>query len=113
VTAIYPTIWTARTPVIGLPTVELSHDRWITHIIARHGEMTDKRDLVLSSITSPTVVVNGNVGTNNIVFVNHTEVRSGGEPLVVIVNKPRAFVCTALYDRRYQIITPGDVIWSL
>ena len=106
-----PIIWTVNTPVPGLPSVELAEERWINHIIARHGEMAGKEHLVLSTLQSPSVVVRGNPGTSNIVFVNQAEKKSGSTPSVVIVSQPRAFVCTALYDRRFQIIQPELVVW--
>jgi hypothetical protein len=103
--------WFIPTPVPWLPVVELTANRWNTHIVERHGEMAGLHSEVMATLESPTHVVTGNPGTRNVVFVNQGTTKSGGQPLVVVVNEPGAFVCTALYDRRFLVIAPERIRW--
>jgi len=108
----YPPKWTVKTPVPALPSVEPSAETWRKHIVARHGEMAALLAQVLATLANHTVVVTGQPGTNNVVFVNQDIMKTAGVPFVVVVNQPRAFVGTALYDRRFRTIKRERILWA-
>ena len=73
--------------------------------------MLGKVELVLATLENPSLIASGNPGTDNLVFVNHKETKVNGSPLVVVVNQPKAIVCTALYHRGFRIVAEERVIW--
>ena len=51
------------------------------------------------------------VEVGDLVFVDHKETKVNGSPLVVVVNLPKANVCTALYHRGFRTVAEERVIW--
>lgn len=103
-------VWRVATPILEIPEVELDATRWHAHVITNHPEMTGKELEVKMAVSAPTAVVVGNP-PRNYVFVNHSNVRSSGSPIVAVVSSVTASVVTALYDRRYAVIRPEGAIW--
>jgi hypothetical protein len=103
--------WISRTPLPSLPVVTLHRQTLDRHISVNHPEMLGKVALVLATLENPSIIASGNPGTNNLVFVNHEETKANGSPLVVVVNQPKAIVCTALYHRGFRTVAEERVIW--
>jgi len=106
-----PDAWISRTPLQELPLVTLHRHTLVRHISINHPEMQGKEALVLATLESPSIIASGNPGTNNLVFVNHQETKANGSPLVVVVNQPKAIVCTALYHRGFRTVAEERVLW--
>ena len=104
-------VWVQQTPFPPLPQVKLDRARFDDHIAGNHGEMAGREENLREGVARPTAVVDGNSRTGNVVFVNHSDSKSNGSPLVVVVNKTTASVVTALYDRRYQDVSSKVVLW--
>jgi hypothetical protein len=103
--------WISRTPLPSLPVVTLHRQTLDRHISVHHPEMLGKVELVLATLENPSLIASGNPGTDNLVFVNQKETKVNGSPLVVVVNQPKAIVCTALYHRGFRIVAEERVIW--
>ena len=103
--------WISRTPLPSLPVVTLHRQTLDRHISVHHPEMLGKVELILATLEKPTLIASGNPGTNNLVFVDHKEIKVNGSPLVVVVNLPKANVCTALYHRGFRTVAEERVIW--
>ena len=103
--------WISRTPLRALPVVTIHRQTLDRHISVNHPEMLGKVELILATLENPSIIASGNPGTNNLVFVNEKETKANGSPLVVVVNQPKAIVCTALYHRGFRTVAEERVIW--
>lgn len=81
--------------------IRLTRERWC-HIISRHPEMADKRDLVLHTLTDPDLVQGGDFGALMAIRW-HPELVDGGAFVVVVyreVSEFDGFVITAYLTRQ-------------
>ncbi len=90
----------------GIP-IRLPNERW-QHIIQRHADIADKKDLILRTISSPDRLLAGNEGA--IIAVQALET---GKWLVVIYKEtPQdGFVVTAFSTRKINSLNRRQQLW--
>ncbi|PZV12079.1 MAG: hypothetical protein DCF21_16045 [Leptolyngbya sp.] len=87
--------------------IRLPNERW-QHIIQRHADIADKKDLILQTIANPDRLLAGNEGTLMAVQALET-----GKWLVVIYKETSqdGFVVTAFSTRKINSLNRRQQLW--
>jgi hypothetical protein len=113
-------LFIVTTPYAPTAAVVCYQDTWETHIPAVRRLDPGVQQVVVRTLSQPSVIVTGTTNPGYVAFVNQTDVTpNSGSPFVVFVdpkavnwlNKPMPAVASIGHRRDFRDITGHDVLW--